>query len=225
MTINTKVLLVNPSSEFKNPVLPLGMASVAAYLKSKGENIEISVIDAWAEDLSFEELEKRVAETRADIVGIYMLSPRYDRAKKTIEICRQALPKATIVAGGPHPSALPIETLREIPQLDICVIGEGEITMDELTRGIPLPAVDGIAYREGGEIKITKPRDFIKNMDELPFPARDLFPLKKYKSPPPYGRKNPHFIMITSRGCPFQCTYCCKNVFEDNYRARSPKNV
>src|SRR3989344_5475361 len=150
---NKKILFVNPLSEFKNPIMPLGLASIAAYLKNKEKDIDIQIIDAWAENLNFENLKIMASRTGADIIGIYMLSPRYDQAKKT------------------------------------------------------------------------NPRDFIKNLDELPFPNRDLFPLKKYISPPPYGRKNPYFIMITGRGCPFHCAYCCKNVFNDNYRARSPKNV
>ena len=222
---NKKILFVNPLSEFKNPIMPLGLASIAAYLKNKEKDIDIQIIDAWAENLNFENLKIMASRTGADIIGIYMLSPRYDQAKKTIEICRQALPGSLIVAGGPHTSALPVETLQEIPQLDIAVIGEGEITMMELISGLPYSKIDGFAYRENGKLKTTKPRDFIKNLDELPFPNRDLFPLKKYISPPPYGRKNPYFIMITGRGCPFHCAYCCKNVFNDNYRARSPKNV
>lgn len=220
-----KVLLINPPSEFKTPVLPLGLASIAAYLKSKDRTIDISVIDAWAEDLNFEELKQRIAETHADIAGVYMVSPRYDQGKKTIEACREALPKTTIIAGGPHPSAIPIETLNDIPQLDICVIGEGEITMHELVNGYQLSAIRGIAFREKNEIKITPPRDFIQNLDELPLPARELFPIIKYRTHPPYGRKNPYFTMVTSRGCPFQCAYCSKDVFSMKHRARSPQGV
>lgn len=220
-----KILLVNPPSEFRMPVLPLGLASIAAYLKSKEKDIDISIIDAWAENLSFDEIEKKVAQSQADIIGVYMISPRYNKAKATIEICRRARQNSLIIAGGPHASAVPGETLEDIPQLDICAIGEGEITMYELIKGLPLATVEGIAYRDGKEIKITKPRENIKNLDDLPLPARELFDLKKYHSPPPYGRKNPYFIMVTARGCPFQCTYCSRNVFKNVFRARSPKKV
>ncbi len=218
-------MLINPPGESKTPILPLGLASIAAYLKSKNKNINISVIDAWAENLEFEKIKNKVSETRADIIGIYMLSPRYDDAKTTIEICRKVLPDSLIIAGGPHPSALPIETLQEIPQLDISAVGEGEITMYEIVKGNPLPDIKGIAYRAGREIKLNPPREFIKNLDELPLPARELFPLKNYRALPPYAKKNPSFSMITSRGCPFQCAFCSKDVFLDNFRARSPKKV
>jgi hypothetical protein len=103
MTIYTnnqiKVLLINPPSEFKHPVLPLGLASIAAYLKKN--KIDVSILDAWAEKIKFNELENRVRQSRADIIGIYMVSPRYDKTKTAIEICRQALPNSIIIAGTP----------------------------------------------------------------------------------------------------------------------------
>jgi len=224
-----KILFVNSPGEFESPILPLGLASIAAYLKDKDINVNISVIDAWAEKIGFEELEREVFKTKADIVGIQMLSPRYDEAKRTCEVCRKALPNSLIIAGGPHPSAIPEETLKDIPQLDMCCIGEGEITMFELVKTVEnntsFSDVDGLAYREGGEIVLTKPREFVKNLDELPFPARELFPLEKYKPQPPLGRNRPYFSLITSRGCPYQCAFCSKATFKNSYRTRSPRKV
>ena len=181
-TNQTKILLINPFNEFKAPVLPLGLASIAGYLKNKNKDIEISVIDAWAENLNFQKLKDRVCQSGADIIGVTVVSPRYDKAKKTIEICREALPNSLIVAGGPHISALPTETLNDIPQLDICVIFEGEITMNELVNAFQnkssFSEIDGIAYRDkNNEIKTAKPREYIKDLDSLPFPARELFPM------------------------------------------------
>lgn len=224
-----KVLLINPPSEFKTPVLPLGLASIAAFLKSN--YIDVSVVDAWAEEMNFQELENRVSQSRADIIGIYIVSPRYNEAKATIEVCRKVRPSSLIIAGGPHPSAVPVETLNEISQLDICVIGEGEITTQEIVESfrdnLGLSEVKGIAYRSKNNSKVivNQPGELIKNLDTLPFPARELFPLQKYKTHPPYGRKNPYFSVMTSRGCPFQCAYCSKDVFKDNFRAVSPKRV
>lgn len=231
MTSKTpKILLVNPPADSKAPSMPLGLAFIAGYLKSKEKGIEISVIDAWAEDISFEELERRAVLSKAEIVGIYMVSPRYRRAKLAIEACRRALPESVIIAGGPHTSAVPIETLQDIPQLDIAAIGEGEITMHELVLAVKnrssLEQVNGIAFRgKNEEIIVTKPRDFIKNLDELPFAARELFPVRKYKPLPPFGRRVPYLTMNTSRGCPYQCAFCSKSTFKDFYRAMSPKRV
>ena len=157
----TKILLINPFNEFKAPVLPLGLASIAGYLKNKNKDIEISVIDAWAENLNFQKLKDRVCQSGADIIGVTVVSPRYDKAKKTIEICREALPNSLIVAGGPHISALPTETLNDIPQLDICVIGEGELTTPDLLKNLDnLGKVDGIAFRKEGKITRTKPKRY-----------------------------------------------------------------
>ncbi|MFH1575550.1 MAG: radical SAM protein [Candidatus Nealsonbacteria bacterium] len=222
-----KIILINPPSALETPVLPLGLASIAGYLKSN--RFDVSVIDAWAENMELLELKNKVSQSEADIIGVSITTPRYNEAKSTIEICRQALPKAIIIAGGHHPSALPAETLNEIPELDICAIGEGEITMAELIKALQenwqLSRVDGIAYRENNEIRITKSREFIKDLDILPFPARELFPLEKYKPYSPLGKENPSFITITSRGCPFRCTFCSKDVFKQTFRARSAKNV
>lgn len=223
----SKILLIAPPSEFKTPILPLGLAYIASFLMER--NIDVSVIDAWAEELSFEQLEERVKQSKADIIGVYMLSPRYEQAKKTIEICRKSLPNSLILAGGPHPSAAPEETLKDIKELDICVVGEGELIILDIARVFEKKDnyfnIKGIAYRKGKEIVINPRYDYIKNLDSLPFPARDLFPLEKYKTHPPYGRNNPYFSVMTSRGCPFQCAYCSKDVFLNNFRAVSSKRV
>jgi len=224
---NPKTLLIAPKCDFKTPMMPLGLAYIASFLQKYG--FEVLIIDAWAENLSFEYLEKRIKESEADIVGVYMLSPRYKEAKLTIETCRKALPKALIIAGGPHPSAMPEQTLKDIKELDMCVVGEGEITMKEIAEAFKnnfgFFNIKGVAIRKDKDIIINPRRDFIKNLDEMPLPARDLFPLKKYRTHPPYGRNNPYFSVITSRGCPFQCAYCSKDVFLDNFRAVSPKKV
>lgn len=224
-TKTPKILLINPPADSRAPSMPLGLAFIAGYLKNKEKDIEISVIDAWAENIGFEELERRASLSKADIVGIYMVSPRYRRAKLAIEASKRALPNSIIVAGGPHPSALPAETLQDIPQLNISVIGEGEVAMHEIVKGYQLSAIRGIAFREGNEIKLTPPREFIKNLDELPFPARELFPIEKYRALPPFGRRTPYLNMNTSRGCPYQCAFCSKSIFKDFYRAMSPKRV
>src|SRR3989344_4931395 len=172
-----KILLINPPSEFKTPVLPLGLASIAAYLKEKNDEFGVFVIDAWAENLGPEELKNKIAKTKADIAGIYMVSPRYDQAKKTIEICRQALPKSLIIAGGPHPSAMPRETLADIPCLDICAIGEGEKIMLELANNAPIEGIKGISYRKNphpSPLRQKKTILYNNYFKRLPLPLRLL---------------------------------------------------
>ena len=213
-----KVLLVNPPSEFKTPLMPLGLAYIAAFLKTKG--IEVSVIDAWAEQINFEELGQRLSQREADIVGIYIVSPRYNEGKMTIELCRKVFPKAMIAAGGPHPSAVADEMLKENTGLDVCVIGEGEITMYELAENLKnksdLSVIDGIAFRDkqNGEIVRTLPRDFIKNLDELPFPGKRTFSFGKIQNPSSLRQKKPLFFNNDNPRLPFPVRLLLQRCFQ-----------
>ncbi len=220
------ILLINPYSESPYPVLPLGLAYIAAILEQN--QINVTVVDAWAERLGHEELSAAILRSRPDIIGITMTSTM---APAAMEVA--ALAKATInvpvVVGGPHSSALPLECLAN-PAIDYVVIGEGEITFLNLVRtlssGHPdLSTINGIAYRLNGEIIVNKPADLIVDLNDLPMPARHLFPLNRYRTHLPYGRKAPYMTMITSRGCPYNCIYCSKSVFGATYRALSPDNV
>jgi len=222
-----KVLLINPPSNAINPVLPLGLAYLAAILEAS--QIPVDVIDAWAEGYSFEELGTEVAKRAPDIVGISMISPIYAAAMRSVDIVRE-YSDAKIVVGGPHPSALPEQCLEDNPNIDFVIIGEGEKPLVELVTafsesGKHLSAISGLAYRDNHGIINTGHAERVSNLDDLPFPARHLFPLKKYKTHPPYGKRNPYMTLITSRGCPYHCTYCSKSVYGQKCQAMSPERV
>lgn len=222
-----KVLLINPPANSPYPVMPLGLAYLAAVLET--HNIQIEVIDAWAEGFAIETIGKEVAKRDPQVVGITMLTAIYEMAMKTVNVVRQNS-DAQIIVGGPHPSALPEQCLQQNPNIDFCVIGEGERTLVELVGALSKKHSDfsnikGLAYQNNNKVVNTGYADYIKNLDELPFPARHLFPLRKYKTHLPYGRKNPYMTLITSRGCPYRCTYCSKAVFGNKYRAASPYMV
>lgn len=221
------VLLINPPCVIANPVLPLGLASIVAVLEKN--DVNVGVIDAWASRLDFKELGQEIAHTNPKIIGITMMSPNYADTKRTIEVARSSAPFSKIIVGGPHPSALPKETLEEIPDVDFAIVGEGEVTMLELVNAIGngknFEEIAGLAFRNNNSIVMTSPRMPVSNLDSLPTPARYLFPIDKYRFVPPYGRNNPSTTMVTSRGCPFGCIYCSKDVFKNNYRAISPSRV
>lgn len=222
------VLLVNAPSELDIPTLPLGLAHIAAYLVENG--IDVKAVDAWAEGMDCERLSLEAEKLKPEVVGFTMLSPNYENVKNAIKAVKKRLPATKIVVGGCHPSALPDEVLNDIPEVDLVVIGEGEKTFLELInalnqKDVKFAGIEGIAYREGAAVRRTRKRNFMENLDSLPFPARHLFPLGKYRSVAPYGRKKPFISLITSRGCPYSCAYCSKDVFGMSYRSFSAKRI
>jgi len=221
------VLLINPPSRAPNPVLPLGLAYIAAYLRENG--IAVRVLDAWAEGLEDSELGRRAGEINPFLTGVTVTSPQYGAAVRTIRAVRSNCPDTLIAVGGPHPSALPHQTLEDNLEIDYAVVGEGEETLLRLIQAISskveLDGIKGLAYRENGRIKYTGFPAEALSLDSLPFPARDLFPLERYQIHPPYGKSKRAMTMITSRGCPYRCTYCADPIFGKKYRAMSPKKV
>ena len=187
-----------PSSEF--PTIPLGLAYVAALLEKEG--IEVQVQDFLVTQYCKETLEKKIAEFAPEIIGITSVTMNYPIASRILKDCKEIDRNITTVIGGPHVSFWAEEALREAPWIDIVVRGEGEYTMLEIAQGKGLKEIDGIAFRENRDIVLTKPRQWIENLDELPFPARHLFPLSKYRA------LFSECGLITSRGCPFNCIFC-----------------
>ncbi|MCK4462869.1 MAG: radical SAM protein, partial [Candidatus Omnitrophica bacterium] len=134
-----------------------------------------------------------------------------------------------IVFGGVHPSVLTAVTLED-SAVDFVISGEGEIAMKELIDALEgkrdLRSVDGLSFREDGKVHHNPIREFINNLDELGKPDWTPFPpISQYKPLPHWHLKQPSLPMLTSRGCPFRCTFCCVNVSGGTYRARSAKFV
>ncbi|MFC1511132.1 B12-binding domain-containing radical SAM protein [Candidatus Margulisiibacteriota bacterium] len=224
-----KVLLINPPADSPQPVMPLGLAYLAAALRNS--NVSVGVIDAWVERLDFKKLAKRILDFGCpDLVGVTVSSPGYAEAVKTIRVIKEVSPGSKIVIGGTHPSSLPEECLRDNPEVDFVAVGEGDKLIVELAAGLAdeqsdFSRIKGLLYREDGKIKNNGRAEPIKDLDALPFPARDLFPLFKYRTHPPYRLHNAYATLITSRGCPYQCTYCTKSVSGQDYRAQSAEQV
>jgi radical SAM superfamily enzyme YgiQ (UPF0313 family) len=140
------------------------------------------------------------------------------------------------VLSGLHPSARPADCLNH-PNTDFVVIGEAEYTMLELVGALEqgttkgFKKIRGIGYIKNGETVITPPRPAIQDLDALPFPARHLLPMETYfaavKKIPPRGEiSKPWTVMLTSRGCPYNCVFCSiHTVMGKKWRARSPENV
>lgn len=231
-----KVLLINPPWSIKEQytkglyragalVPPLGLAYIAAVLEANGYAVEI--LDCIAQQITQDSLGAEMESRKPDVVGITCLTPMALRSMGAAKIAKEAVPDSVVVMGGAHPSVLPAETLRN-EFVDIVVVGEGEYTMLELVRCIEakgdLKQVPGIVFQENGRLIETPSRPF-NDLDSLPFPARHLLPMKSYHPTVANYRRLPCHTMITSRGCPFNCTYCSNSIFGRRYRASGPENV
>ena len=220
--MNKKILLLEPiqpdierwgsfSKESGiNP--PLGLFSIYAYMKRK--NFDISLIDPKITPMTPDQLIDNLRKKNYDIIGIPVFTITAYAAFYTASLCKKALPNALIVFGNVHCSALPEQTLSECPDVDIIVIGEGELTFEELVekhiegnRIGEKELIKGIAYRDGSNVHKTEPRPLIPDLDILPS-IFDYVQVDDYRPFPHYYRQLPVISNITQRGCPFSCSFC-----------------
>ncbi len=230
-----RVALINPnylaqiygeSIEQNHP--PMGLAYMAATLRQNG--IDVSILDSNALDLESQEVRREIEQRMPDIVGITVPTSVVKEVEEIARITKEVAKDIIVIVGGPHPTVLPAEMLRN-RDIDICAIGEGEYTLLELVKALEqgdsdLSTVKGIAYKRGSGIRINERRPLIPDIDTLPFPARDLLPMDKYRFPLPRGKRARWATILSSRGCPFNCIFCGQhNIFGRKARFRSAKNV
>ncbi len=215
-----KVVLVNPPvghgryESKQSSVPPAGLGYLAAYLESN--SIQCDIIDGKMDGLFSEEVVEKIARIKPDIVGLSAMTPDVISANKIAENIKGKLPGIFVVLGGAHAIAIPRETLQEFPEIDFVVAGEGEETFVELIHSIAggrdFHRINGLCFRKDGEIVINPPRDYIRDLDRLPFPAWSKF------------KKNPIYFLLSARGCPYHCSFCMRSS-GPIVRERSPENV
>jgi radical SAM superfamily enzyme YgiQ (UPF0313 family) len=201
---------------------PLGLAYLASVLR---RDHEVKIIDSNILGYRLEDVRRELRSFYPEVVGITSVTPSIPQAYAVAEIAKKVREDCTVVMGGPHVTFLPEQTLKECEYVDVIVKGEGEKTVEELARAVengePLEKVRGITFRKGNQIVNSEPMPLIKNIDEIPFPSRDLLPTDKYQV---NGIK--YATMLTSRGCPFGCSFCSSSrLFGGYWRGRSPENV
>jgi radical SAM superfamily enzyme YgiQ (UPF0313 family) len=211
-----KVILISPRNvAWTGAVtLPLNLAYLASSLEQEGHEVKCA-------DMRINPNADIQEEIRDfDVVGISSCTPSI---KETWRIAKVAKKEGkTVILGGPHPTALPEESLQK-SYVDIVVRGEGEETIKEVCREVDLKNIKGISFKKNNRIVHNEARSLIKDLDLIPFPARHLFDLKKYHAA---LHKNKIIgDILTSRGCPYGCNFCFKAIFGRLYRVRSPKNV
>ncbi len=235
-----RVMLINP--RFRLPIdtrtTPhLGLAYLAAVSESRGD--EVMVFDADVEDEPISEIVRRF---KPELVGITANTPQVKSAWRTAQEIKAVL-DVPIVLGGPHVSVLPAESVQH-PEVDVVVRGEGEVAWLKLSEIIAtgvtarqlldpqthlLDSVMGISYvTTDGHEQHNPDQPPIADLDTLPFPAYHFFKMERYTSLQPAtdtvdGSKS--FSLMTSRGCPYRCTFCSQSIMPVKWRARSPENV
>lgn len=227
-----KILFMRPHAPGPR-FTPFGILYVAGHLKKHKYPAELKVLDLRSLDLTDEEIAQRIGEFSPDIIGLSCLSNESVFTHKLVEICRDTMPDATIVMGGPYGTGEWEYVLRD-EKVDYCVVGEGEQTFLEflqaLDQGDDPVDVRGVAARdESGTAILKAPREFIRDLDALSFPAYEFIDLKEYSRKenshlPAFDLSKTFTQMFTSRGCPYRCTFC-HNIFGKKIRFRTPDNV
>ena len=246
VTLIRPPLLVPTWSDSGPLTPPVGPAYLAASLRQAGHVARI--VDGLGENpfqvtplfdnkvmaigLRSEEIVERI-EDDTDLIGVScMFSQDWPEIRRLIQMVRGRFPKVPIVSGGEHITATAAFTLDSTPEVDVCVIGEGEETLVELTdavaRGASFDGIAGLLLRGDGGHRSTGSRTRIRNLDDIPLPAWDLVPIDKYLDNGlgygvDLGRSMP---IIATRGCPYQCTFCSNpEMWTTRWYARDPEKV
>lgn len=238
-----KILLINPLvREWAKPnVLPLGLGYIASVLRNNGHDVEVLDINGWR--FSKEEVIEKIKSSEFDLAGIGAIVTVYKYVKWLIGLIKEHHPKKKLVIGGSVGTSIP-HIIFEKTKADIVCIGEGEITVLETINALldnkELSGVNGIWYRDNdGKVCKNEIRLPIKDMDSIPFPAWDLFPMEIYLKNPvgapnrnkwtdgSFQNSNEVLSMNLSgtRGCPYKCIYCYHDFMGQGWRHRSPLNI
>jgi anaerobic magnesium-protoporphyrin IX monomethyl ester cyclase len=226
--VKAHVVLVNPPYPEDVPqavFIPLGITYLTAVLEQNG--YEVDVVDCQVSRPSQRELEDKFKSINPDIVGVTAATVTYFPALQILKAAKAALPNCVSMIGGPHVTVLDERTFTESSDVDIVVRGEGEQTMLELARLVSdgnmksLSEVTGITFKKNGQVFRTPNRSFLEDIDVLPYPAHKHFDMSRYRI---NGKL--YMPIITSRGCPFNCTFClASKMCGKGFRARDPSKV
>jgi len=211
---------------------PLGLAQLAGCLEAA--DIPVEILDANALEIGWDGLQAAIARTNPDLIGITVYTPYVPEISRAVRVARQAAPQAVIALGGPHVTFTVEETLRTMPEVDVVARGEGDQILVDLARALDavlslskdaghgLEGVPGISFRQDGQI-VETPFPPPVDVTTLPMPAFHLLPMDRY-----YWRELacPFATVLTSRGCPFKCTFCSEWPFwRGGWRPYDPEMV
>lgn len=224
-----KVLLINPhetgQSGFTSP--PPGLLYLAGNLIRN--SIDVDFVDGCLNGLPA--IINAINEYRPDMVGISCLTLFRNKSIEVAQLVKKINPEIQVTFGGAHASIMYEQLLTTFSCIDFIVIGEGEQTFLELVQGCDIETIDGLAYLKEGKVVTNRPRMYVENLDDLPFPAWHLIDFTKY---PALGKglkngirlaKTPRVPVVFSRGCKGRCDFCSSWWIWKKWRHRSPGNM
>jgi radical SAM superfamily enzyme YgiQ (UPF0313 family) len=211
-----RIGLIFPNKDRRYKTVHIGLASLAAYARQEHPDLEFTVLDTR---VATRKETNRFFSRQFDLIGMTVFSPVYFEVIGIFRKIRQKDENIPICLGGPYVTTIGEEIFKETPA-DFAVYGEGEITFSELICHLKgrknLDEIDGLMYMNGNSgVKVNPPREKIKDLDRMPIPAYDLFPMDRY----------PLHRMITTRGCPFACAWCNGSSIWKNYREMGPERM
>ena len=225
-----KVFLSTPPGKTTELWPPLGLLYIASSLRARGHE-EVEVLDAFCRNLNGAQLAERVVQAKPNLFGINCSTHTFLDAIDALRKIHEASPDTTLVMGGYHSTFAAEKILRDYPIVDYVIKGEAERALpdlvDRLESGKRPADVEGISYLDDGQL-VSQPLAVIKELDILPFPDRSLLGDLEYG----YFHQNIRLTfgkfttIVSSRGCPFSCTYCsCAAFSQRRWRARTAGNV
>lgn len=235
----TRFLFIRTAADTVNlsAVPPLGVLYLSAAIKKHfTDQFDIQFLDTRFDGyqmipLTDQEIESSIRQFHPDIIGFSTLTYELKQLRKLTAMAKSINPDVLTIAGGPHPTFAPKDVLED-ENLDLAVLGEAEETIIEVLKRHEQrnwDDIDGVGYRQDGQIVIKPRQTTIDNLDTLPFPDWDLIDLKAYNSFRVHNMMGMQAAEIyapifTSRACPYRCTYCHR-IFGKKFRPRSPENV
>ena len=211
-----RIGLIFPNKDRKDKTIHVGLGYLASYARKIHPDTEFTLLDTR---VATRREVKEFFQIDYDLIGMTVLSPVYHEVIEVFKYIRLCKPKIPICLGGAYVTTIMEEVFEETPA-DFAVYGEEEITFSELINYIKgnekIENIEGLIYTKDNNLITNPPRDQIKDLDTLPYPAYSLFKMNRY----------PMHRIVTSRGCPFKCVFCnSSSIWLGKWRKRNPGDI